>query len=169
MDDSRERPLRDDNWRWLAPEILDPTSFGEQATGKGTKASDVYSFGCVCIEVRPWKPFPSPRPLTPSQIYSGDQPYGRLTDVQALHKLLREETPSCPHGEGESMPDSLWNLVSQTLRTSPGRRPSSPDLLRARIDQMRHTQDPGSHPQAKDQSSVHSSEKVKREGPRWTR
>lgn len=156
MGDSGVRPSLDGNSRWFAPEILDPTFFGEEATGKGTKESDVYSFGCVCIEVSPWKPFPSPSFLTSSQIHSGDQPFGKLTDLQALHKSLRGDAPSCPHGEGESMPDSLWNLVSQTLEMSPGRRPSSKDLLRARIDQMRHTQDPESHPQ-------------QQEGPQWTR
>lgn len=36
---------------WLAPELIDPESFGLDST-RPTFASDVYSFACVCIEVR---------------------------------------------------------------------------------------------------------------------
>ena len=40
------------NVRWLSPELIDPDQFeGEYAKGRPTYASDIYSFGCVCIEV----------------------------------------------------------------------------------------------------------------------
>lgn len=41
------------NVRWLAPELIDPDRFqGEYARGRPTCASDIYSFACVCVEVR---------------------------------------------------------------------------------------------------------------------
>ena len=36
--------------RWMAPELLDPKSFGLRQCRK-THASDVYAFACVCLEV----------------------------------------------------------------------------------------------------------------------
>ncbi len=37
---------------WLAPELLDPEAYG-LCYPTPTRQSDVYSFGCVCVEVRP--------------------------------------------------------------------------------------------------------------------
>jgi serine/threonine protein kinase len=38
--------------RWMSPELLSPQSCGLEKSQR-TFASDVYSFACVCIEVRP--------------------------------------------------------------------------------------------------------------------
>ncbi|KAJ7279128.1 kinase-like domain-containing protein [Mycena rebaudengoi] len=38
--------------RWMAPELIDPDRFGHRQFTR-TPASDVYAFGCVCLEVRP--------------------------------------------------------------------------------------------------------------------
>jgi serine/threonine protein kinase len=38
--------------RWLAPELLFPDKFPDNSHGRRSLASDVYSYGCVCIEVR---------------------------------------------------------------------------------------------------------------------
>lgn len=37
--------------RWQAPELIDPDEFGISSS-RPTFASDVYSFSCICIEVR---------------------------------------------------------------------------------------------------------------------
>lgn len=37
--------------RWKAPELVDPEEFGLETT-RPTFASDVFAFGCLCIEVR---------------------------------------------------------------------------------------------------------------------
>jgi serine/threonine-protein kinase TNNI3K len=37
--------------RWTAPELQDPERLGD-GTFRRTFASDMYSFGCVCIEVK---------------------------------------------------------------------------------------------------------------------
>jgi hypothetical protein len=37
--------------RWKAPEIFDPEDFGFHASER-TRATDVYAFACVCLEVR---------------------------------------------------------------------------------------------------------------------
>ncbi|KAJ7144136.1 hypothetical protein C8R44DRAFT_553241, partial [Mycena epipterygia] len=42
--------------RWMAPETLNPSACGLQSFAR-TPASDIYAFGCVCLEVSR-----SPRP-----------------------------------------------------------------------------------------------------------
>jgi serine/threonine protein kinase len=37
---------------WMSPELLDPEEFGLNSS-KSTKATDVYAFGMVILEVRP--------------------------------------------------------------------------------------------------------------------
>lgn len=37
--------------RWMAPELFEPFQDSEQESGR-TKATDVYSFACTCVEVR---------------------------------------------------------------------------------------------------------------------
>lgn len=37
--------------RWTAPELIAPEDFGSD-TRRPTCSSDVYSFACVCVEVR---------------------------------------------------------------------------------------------------------------------
>ena len=37
--------------RWLAPELLDPERFGFH-DDRPTYAGDIYSFACVCLEVK---------------------------------------------------------------------------------------------------------------------
>ncbi len=45
--------MRGGNFRWLAPELMLPElTDGESPSGRPTFASDIYSFACVCIEVR---------------------------------------------------------------------------------------------------------------------
>ena len=41
-------------WGWMAPELLDPETFGLD-NSVPTRASDVYSFASVCIEVSAYK------------------------------------------------------------------------------------------------------------------
>jgi serine/threonine protein kinase len=36
--------------RWMAPELLNPQDFGF-TNSRRTRASDVYAFACVCVEV----------------------------------------------------------------------------------------------------------------------
>ncbi|KAJ3482581.1 hypothetical protein NLI96_g6880 [Meripilus lineatus] len=43
--------IRGGAFGWLAPELIDPESFGF-VDARPTFASDIYSFACVCIEVR---------------------------------------------------------------------------------------------------------------------
>ena len=43
--------LRDGAAQWMAPELIDPHRFGLQDEGP-TYAGDIYSFACVCLEVK---------------------------------------------------------------------------------------------------------------------
>lgn len=49
--------LRGGNYRWSSPELMFPdpevgVSNGGSPSGRPTFASDIYSFACVCLEVR---------------------------------------------------------------------------------------------------------------------
>ncbi|KAJ7616201.1 kinase-like domain-containing protein [Mycena polygramma] len=47
---------RSGSMRWFAPELLMPEDFGCEGFVR-TRATDVYAFGCVCLEVRRLLPF----------------------------------------------------------------------------------------------------------------
>ncbi|KAJ7767392.1 kinase-like domain-containing protein, partial [Mycena maculata] len=87
--------------RWMAPELIDPDRFGTKF-GR-TPASDVYAFGCVCVE-----------------LYTGRPPFSELSEVVALLKIVvhgeRAERPS-------AMSDMLWERVMKYWADNPAARP----------------------------------------------
>ncbi|KAF7374420.1 hypothetical protein MSAN_00326100 [Mycena sanguinolenta] len=89
---------------WMAPELLDPDRFG--MTFARTPASDVYSFGCVCLE-----------------LYTSRPPFsGILSEPGAMMKIINGERPPRP-SSSPAMSDSLWNYVSTYWAQDPKTRP----------------------------------------------
>ncbi|KAJ3485618.1 hypothetical protein NLI96_g4827 [Meripilus lineatus] len=84
---------------WLAPELIDPESFGLDST-RPTFASDVYSFACVCIE-----------------LFSCQSPFVGVGDAQIVMRVCRGQRPPRPNLRGQTMPDVLWDLIN--LYTGP--------------------------------------------------
>ncbi|KAF7336073.1 Kinase-like protein [Mycena sanguinolenta] len=70
--------------RWFAPELIEPTNFGCTKFIR-TKASDVYAYACVCLE-----------------LYTGHPPFSHLQDVAAMLRVIRGERPEQPpyHASG---------------------------------------------------------------------
>ncbi|THH29007.1 hypothetical protein EUX98_g5180 [Antrodiella citrinella] len=76
---------------WAAVELLESLS-------RPNFECDVYSFGCTCVE-----------------IYSASKPFGNLTEMQIVRKVIvqceRPKRPGAGKGKSQEMPDALWNLA----------------------------------------------------------
>ncbi|KAJ7778483.1 kinase-like domain-containing protein [Mycena metata] len=88
---------------WMAPELIDPESFGFKEFAR-TPATDVYAYGCVCLE-----------------LYTGRPPFSHLSEPAALVKILSGQRPQRPSGP-PAMSDTLWqNIVGYWAESAPAR------------------------------------------------
>ncbi|KAJ7869354.1 kinase-like domain-containing protein, partial [Mycena leptocephala] len=91
--------------RWMAPELLD-----YQLEFKRTKASDVYAFACLCIE-----------------IYTGKQPFRSIQPhIAVILQILDQKRPPRPSGPPDgtrAMSDRLWAIVEACWAHKPSDRP----------------------------------------------
>ncbi|KAF7373444.1 Kinase-like protein [Mycena sanguinolenta] len=90
---------------WMAPELIVPDRFGLQFAR--TRATDVYAFGCVCLE-----------------LYTGRPPFADLREPAALLKIMNNERPQPPVGP-PVMSDALWDHVSACWAEHPQARPET--------------------------------------------
>ncbi|KAJ7850880.1 hypothetical protein B0H14DRAFT_2355504 [Mycena olivaceomarginata] len=83
--------------RWMAPELLD-----YQLEFKRTKASDVYAFACLCIEVI----------FLLSGYITGEQPFRSIQPhIAVILQILDQKRPPRPSGPPDgtrAMSDGLW-------------------------------------------------------------
>ncbi|KAL0056751.1 hypothetical protein AAF712_016638, partial [Marasmius tenuissimus] len=88
--------------RWMAPELMGGADL--------TFASDIYSFGCVCIEV-----------------YTGKPPFYELRNnmVVMLHVCEGKRPPQPPR-----MPKDVWALVNRCWDQQSDLRPSAQEVCR---------------------------------------
>ncbi|TCD66727.1 hypothetical protein EIP91_001020 [Steccherinum ochraceum] len=92
--------------RWSSPELLGGVIL------RPNFASDIYAFGCTCIE-----------------LYSRQKPFNHIpTDVQVVYQLALGAKPGRPE-TGKAMPEALWTLVEQCLRPDPSKRPALTEIV----------------------------------------
>ncbi|KAF7373350.1 Kinase-like protein [Mycena sanguinolenta] len=96
---------------WMAPELLDPDRFGIKFAR--TPATDVYAFGCVCVE-----------------LYTERPPFSNVSETAALLKVLNGERPERPPGP-PSMSDTLWQHVTEFWAENATTRPSTQSVAQA--------------------------------------
>ncbi|KAJ7493663.1 kinase-like domain-containing protein [Mycena latifolia] len=96
--------------RWLAPELITPLRFGCEKFAR-TPASDVYAYGCTCVE-----------------LYTGSPPFSQATtDGAVILAIIAGERPAQP----QTMSEDLWKLVTAAWVPDFRARPATSDILGA--------------------------------------
>lgn len=104
--------------RWMAPELL-------MTPCDHSYATDVFSFGFVCLEVKDIESFPQSNSLlTQSQLFTGSIPWGTISDNEAVKKICRGTIPERP----DSMMEPLWLLVMRCCDLTPSERPTMTEI-----------------------------------------
>ncbi|KAJ6486687.1 kinase-like domain-containing protein, partial [Mycena sanguinolenta] len=103
--------------RWFAPELIEPTRFGCPKFLR-TKASDVYAYACVCLE-----------------LYTQSPPFAHLLDITAFLRVIEGKRPEQP----PTMPAALWQLVSTGWAEDFRARPNIHDIAVKLKDMHRRT------------------------------
>lgn len=98
--------------RWAAPELM--------SRHRPSQASDVYAFGCVCIEVRHVPVIARPIIIVLHQLFTGQVPFAELTEIHAALSIYNGAVPPRP----ERMPDGLWSLINACWHLDPDQRPT---------------------------------------------
>ncbi|KAK7038630.1 kinase-like domain-containing protein [Favolaschia claudopus] len=115
--------------RWTAPELFVPEQFGCDKFVK-TRASDVYAFAYVCIEVS-LPPFSerhadcSDHDFAP-QLETGKVPFVELTEIQVMFNIIRGIRPERP----ETMADRMYELVTEAWAADFRDRPDTMRITR---------------------------------------
>ncbi|KAJ7270278.1 kinase-like domain-containing protein [Mycena rebaudengoi] len=91
--------------RWMAPELIDPERFEQRFLR--TPATDVYAFGCVCLE-----------------LYTGQPPFAGLSETATLLKVIDGGRPEKPSGK-PTMSAALWGHVNECWAQKSAERPLS--------------------------------------------
>ncbi|KAJ7468576.1 kinase-like domain-containing protein [Mycena latifolia] len=102
---SRHSSREGTSYHWMAPELVDPDSPSAQ-----TFASDVYAFGCVCVE-----------------LYTGQLPFLTAPVYAVSWKIVNCGRPKRPTGN-PAMSDSFWQRVNAYWEQNPVARPQA-DIL----------------------------------------
>ncbi|TDL29171.1 kinase-like protein [Rickenella mellea] len=98
--------------RWQAPELLNIVDEGESICR--SEKCDIYSFGCVCLEIMTGKP-----------------PFVEIRrDPAVIRAILDRQTPQRPLENvlERGLDDTLWALMQQCWHFDPALRPRSSEL-----------------------------------------
>lgn len=97
------------NVRWAAPELFEMPE-NEESLASPKPASDIYSFGCIML-----------------QVLTGRPPYADVrSDHQVTVLILRGKKPTRPSSPHDA--DSFWDFIEKCWSDA-GRRPSAVDVL----------------------------------------
>ncbi|KAI0789938.1 kinase-like domain-containing protein [Abortiporus biennis] len=112
---------RGGNQAWMAPEQLDPKSFGLTSL-RPTVRSDIYSFGGVCIELYTGEP--------PRKMALSNQSISEL-DKNERKKIVKGQLPDRPHffDTKTKMDQKIWEVVTHCLARQPHERPTAGELV----------------------------------------
>lgn len=110
--------------RWTAPELLEDDGL------RVTKSCDIWSFACLCYEVRISKLLSRNQLsmcIVHPKILTGKIPYYEFArDAQVIRALFSGKTPSQP--TPEKINDRLWDLLVMCWNLTPEKRPDTSKL-----------------------------------------
>ncbi|KAJ3489672.1 hypothetical protein NLI96_g1955 [Meripilus lineatus] len=119
---------------YISPERLNPASYGddylerkynrygnlERLRTPPSLRSDIYAFGCLCVE-----------------LYACEEPYGPMPRLHVARAVMNKASPKRPKRKGDEMTDVLWKLVGQCLeRDDLSKRLTAKQVVEARIIDM---------------------------------
>ncbi|KAJ7512715.1 kinase-like domain-containing protein [Mycena galericulata] len=110
---------------WMAPELIAPERFG--CGYARTSASDVYAFGCVCLE-----------------LCTGLPPFSELSQPAAILRIISGHRAERPRGN-IVMSDALWKYVVMCWAKSPVKRPSARAMVPGMAVALAESQEPYLH------------------------
>jgi hypothetical protein len=118
----------------MAPELLNPEIFDIERFIK-TRASDVYAFACVCLEVSYdcVLYYVYCTEIKPSQqIYTGHHPFvDAANDAAVIYRVMQGRRPALRSSEPTEvvMPDHVAEVVEWSWRQDPSQRPEIMDVV----------------------------------------
>ncbi|KIY69009.1 kinase-like protein, partial [Cylindrobasidium torrendii FP15055 ss-10] len=97
--------------RWMAPELLNPDWYGLPDC-KRTFATDVYAYGCLCLE-----------------LHTRERPWAEIAlEAVVSNKITGGERP-CRPVSSQPFADDLWALVNACWLIDPDMRPKCADIV----------------------------------------
>ncbi|KAJ7468570.1 kinase-like domain-containing protein [Mycena latifolia] len=110
-------PTRGGNVRWMAPELIAPEVCGlSDSEYVRTFRSDVYAFGCVCVELYTGRP-----PFSDSESTA-------KIDTAVIRLVLNGDRPERPTGQ-PAMSDRMWQHVESYWGHDPTSRPDAQTVV----------------------------------------
>jgi serine/threonine protein kinase len=125
---------------YRAPELLGLGGTEQRNPTRKSRASDIYSFGCVCYEVQAIR-FLVVQSLTfVVQVFTGNLRFSNLPIPDAINASMKNRRSIQP----TSVDDTLWTLVEKCWQVEPTLRPTIGEVVqKLRLDTNRHSD---SHP-----------------------
>ncbi|KAJ7812122.1 kinase-like domain-containing protein, partial [Mycena olivaceomarginata] len=114
--------------RWMAPELIDPDHFGLKFVR--APATDVYAFGCVCLEVSFFRAFFNS--FLSLLAVHGQRPFATLSETATLLRVINGDRPGRPW---ETMlSNALWELVNECWAQWSAHRPATDTIVKHMIE-----------------------------------
>lgn len=113
---------------WAAPELLDSHS----GTARPSFKSDIYSFGCTCVEVRVLNFLIGTFYTQTSQLYLNGPLFREpeLREYQIICQVLKGKRPKRPRIEGRQVTNELWAVIKACWKQDPLKRPDASEAVR---------------------------------------
>ena len=96
--------------RWLAPEIIDPSSSNPLTA---SKSADIFAFAMLAVEV-----------------FTGDVPFGSMTEGSVAVQITNGKRPTKPQvSEWLGLTAEMWKFIEKCWAANPSKRPTIDEVV----------------------------------------